>query len=319
MGAFLKKLKISDYKIEIDYKGFGSYQRIGTVRQLDMIKIYQSYIKDDSLVESDKDYYKSRIIRLRESINAPINTIKVTHKSTRAYVKCISLKTLDRDLLFSKIARARQARMYGGRETRKRHAGLSYSLTGLVHKKPGDFMVSRIYSVWDSKSPTEKKNHYVGIEVEFVAKGYDENDIGEELQAAGLGKYCYVFDEHCGIEICILAKESEYKDVLARVLDVIEDFEGYAGDNCGIHVHLDMRSRDVNKCYHNLYKSLGLMKKLVTKDRHGGQWSSTNAYSDFTSQKDYQDFEDNRYLAINTLSYDRHETLEIRLHHGSVD
>ena len=99
----------------------------------------------------------------------------------------------------------------------------------------------------------------------MTGKQRDEQvEIKDGLIERGLGRYCNITsDPSCGHELRVLVPEKKYKEILPKILKFLIDMGFKAGDNCGTHVHFDMRGRDVKKCYENIYRLQDVMYKLV--------------------------------------------------------
>ena len=199
-------------------------------------------------------------------------------------------------------------------------------------------------NVWACKSPVSKDNH-IGLEIELLSK-LTQNQFLRLLKAHPIKRYVSLAqdgsiessdiaecdcgadeDDNCddscarytegdyAIEMRLLLKESELNNVMSLLKDFLHNSEAYTNQTCGLHVHLDMRYRDVGKVYNRLFLNLsGLMAK-VSKNRLNNRYCKMNTRSDFDSQNSIGD----RYFMINTQSYDEHSTIEIRLHEGTTD
>jgi hypothetical protein len=160
---------------------------------------------------------------------------------------------------------------------------------------------------------TEKKN-YVGIEVECFSNLNDievmelliENDLENHINIGDDGS----IDESYGnsFELRILSLERELPAVLKRLGAFFKAGKFGTNDTCGLHVHLDMRNRNVEKCYQKLLKFQHLMFPLVDKER----W--TNEYCIWSIETDKFSRD-----AVNYCAYVEHRTIEIRLHQGTTD
>jgi len=177
------------------------------------------------------------------------------------------------------------------------------------------------------KRPTDKDKH-VGIEIEFYCKK-NKKELAVYFLDAGLMKYITIKDdgsihpEKAGFhshEICVVCKETEYKDIVEKIGEILNllEVDGQVNKTCGLHVHLDMRDRDKDKCFANLVQAQPILFQIVPENRR------TNRFCKKAENKVFKDAVaapsgDARYRAINPHSYSRHGTLEIRLHSGSVN
>ena len=110
--------------------------------------------------------------------------------------------------------------------------------------------------------------------------------------------------------------------------------------SCGLHVHLDMRQRRPTKCYKNLIRTQDILMQLVDSTRRNNveYCEKVNVdpallkklYFSDTGKPDYNGMyigrgnqssnpTYDRYTAINAQAYYKFRTIEVRLHHGSID
>lgn len=116
-------------------------------------------------------------------------------------------------------------------------------------------------------------------------------------------------------EMRVLATEYSLPLILSKVGRFLKSISATTNTSCGMHVHLDMRNRNVKAAYKRLVNSLPELEAQVGKDRLNNMFTIKNEYNDFDKQLRIHD----RYRAINALSYEDKKTLEVRLHEGSVD
>jgi hypothetical protein len=164
------------------------------------------------------------------------------------------------------------------------------------------------------KKPRSKSQHYIGVELEFNENGtHNQNHIVEALKAANLGKYvCVGRDGSCGWEVRVLLPETNWYEPLENILKVINGLGFKADTRCGTHVHLDMRNRDVQKAFRRFFFTQTFMRKFLIASRKKNNYCKRNASEKFGAEGD-------RYLGINSTSYHKYKTLEIRMHHGTLD
>ena len=166
------------------------------------------------------------------------------------------------------------------------------------------------------------KDKYVGIEVECygplehkdVMKLVLEHDLENCLNIGDDGSiepdYVAGHSDPCTYEFRILSTEKELPKLFKNLKAFFKAGKFKTNYTCGLHVHLDMRNRNVEKCYAKLLKFQQIMFPLVEPDR----W--INEYCDWSLSNDR--FE-RRMTAVNYMAYEEHQTLEVRLHHGTVD
>jgi predicted transposase YbfD/YdcC len=137
---------------------------------------------------------------------------------------------------------------------------------------------------------------------------YDD-EIGEHEDS------CSVFSRDFAIEMRLLFKERELSNVMILLDDFLKKSQSYVNRSCGLHVHLDMRFRDVHECYSRLFNKLDVIISKVSRERLDNRYCKKNTRSEFDDHESLDD----RYYMINTRSYDEHSTLEIRVHQGTTN
>lgn len=174
----------------------------------------------------------------------------------------------------------------------------------------------------EHKKPVTKEDNYVGIELECFGP-IDIKGMKELFIKAGLKKVVNVGTdgsirpengEHA-MEIRVCIAEKDLASTLERVFDVIENAGMSANASCGTHVHVDMRNRNPELAYSNLFRVQKLMLATQPKARRTNTYCKKNTNADLTLEQFNQT---ERYSVINTTSFSKHSTLEIRLHAGTV-
>lgn len=221
------------------------------------------------------------------------------------------------------------------RESRGRMASGLHADMGLtndprvegVHHEHGWFLkqvhTRNVRSVASAKMPNTTEC-YVGVELEFFSP-FDRPQISNVIAKAGLqrqvnptGDVSIIpgYDYLSGTEIRLLAKESEAPAVVERTCAVLRELSAGVNKTCGLHVHLDMRSREIAASYEKLFLALDLLYALVPLPRR-----TNTRYCERNFEPDYatENASRVRYRAINVTSYQKHYTLEVRLHQGTTN
>lgn len=197
-----------------------------------------------------------------------------------------------------------------------------------------------------NKAPTSRKK-YVGIEIEFLL-GRDRFEefkkllIENELQwYCNMGRDRSVEDldfvpiikmtpstwrhgvmdsitvnineKRCGSEIRILAPEDEAPKIIRKVCEIIVQCAGSVNKTCGLHVHVDLRSRDYDTVYNNMFMVQDLMFKTQPTSR-----TTRNRFCKKLRAMQGPKSVAGRYYAINRRAYKTHRTIEIRLHEPTL-
>lgn len=167
-----------------------------------------------------------------------------------------------------------------------------------------------------SRRPT-RVNRHVGIEVEcFGPKS--TVDLQKLILSRDLEKYVQIAQDasirtpvkHHPYELRILVPERQVSLILKKLGRLFKEAKLRVNDTCGLHVHLDMRTRSYMTCYQRLLKFQDILYALVNKKRWKNQYCLyTRGLTDFPS----------KYRSISGSSYQYKRTLEVRLHEGCVD
>jgi hypothetical protein len=178
------------------------------------------------------------------------------------------------------------------------------------------------WSVFSDKVPMDNAKH-VGIELEFISKS-DSNMLAALLIGKQLWKYVTLKSDgsvkgnkeypyvH---ELCVLAKEDEVTNILQKVCAVLKTAKCAVNKTCGMHVHLDMRERIKEVVFANLVCAQPFLYAMNPPSRQ--EAVNGNTYCAFTKSKVFNP-RMNRYSGINAAAYNRHLTIEVRIHAGTI-
>lgn len=221
-------------------------------------------------------------------------------------------------------------------EESKSYRGYNYTLVNGVFAKKESILevqedTAQISRVRQSKIPYTKKDNYVGIEMECVIKCSREV-LEEKFAGKKLGGFVNLkgdssisaTDTHPNpIEVTVLCKESELESVMAAVCKVLSlpSVDARANNSCGLHVHLDMRNRKVDEAYKKLFHSQSIMLNMLPSNRRSdtSPWAQQYCQRNKAGTFSEHDKTSNRYFNINTKSFNKFKTLEIRSHSGTVN
>lgn len=211
--------------------------------------------------------------------------------------------------------------------------GLTVPKQDMVYLSEGSFLkalMKKIRGNMTKNKAPQSDDLYVGVEIELASKE-DRNVVCDRIFDAGLGKFVTVKDDgsigsesHAGIpsklrekfphphEICVLAKQSEFVEVITKLCKVFREQLNVSVDKtCGLHVHLDMRSRKVETCFNNLVLSQQFLYGMLPAQRRNSRYSYP------VKGPTYRRL-DSRYHGINQQAYDKYGTLELRMHCGTT-
>lgn len=223
---------------------------------------------------------------------------------------------------------------------RRNYVGIAYSVVGGVFSEKNSVLnIKKNYDamarIRQSKAPHQRiKSNYVGIELEFLAC-VNSATLNELLVAAKLEGYVHLGTDssvqpdgsleskgYHGLELRVLVKEEDCADVVVRVCKVLQDAKCVVNNTCGMHVHFDMRNRNVETSFHNLVSNVDFLSSLVphtrTKGPHGERYCRRNRDKNYQSA--VQDMDGRvKYQIVNPLTFERLRTLEVRLHSGTLN
>jgi hypothetical protein len=218
------------------------------------------------------------------------------------------------------------------KEVRYEHAewyGTRYEKLGGVLTKAGSILdmqnkINHEQRLIKAKRPHPKiKDNYVGIELELIAQSV-RDDIEEDMAKQKLGNYVYIksdssirTDSRGGYthEVTVMCKQQDVQHVMAKVIAVLNKHGAYVNNSCGMHVHIDMRNRDVDKSYARLFQTQALLVNLVGVERKTNTYCKMNTKTTFKEAVQHHD----KYYTINPQTYNSYRTLEVRLHGGCVN
>lgn len=296
--------------------------------------------------KSKDDFDKMFIKTVKEKLKQVRLKLIVTHlpsKISHSWVIETDLDQVDRSKYITDIltivSTTRENRKRTIQKQQKSFDGAHYELVGGVFLGPVDG--NRINNIgkncttndpFMAKLPRKPKANYVGIELEFnPAPNQSTKTIAKALKDAGLSRYVQVGEDgSCGgmdsngqrlrgFEVRVLLEEINFLENLSKICKVLKDLGFKTDTTCGTHVHIDMRNRDVKKCYENLFKVQTLLRKFLTKDRKKNIFCMKNDYANYDEHVANAVGREARRCGINTQSYSKYKTLEIRMHQGTLD
>lgn len=238
-----------------------------------------------------------------------------THKDIRAML----------DEMYAEV-RVKRKKLKVVNEEEREVMGLSYTTVGGVFTRPIRQMITKEsieQIIKNNKSPHPKmKDNYVGIELECIVnadrKQLEAAFIKNKLQSnVHVGTDGSLRPDHRGgscYEVRVLVKERDISVIIPKIVDVLKSFGGYVNNTCGMHVHLDMRHRNVSDAYTRLFRARGLLQSMVSADRLTNTYCTPNTHALYSAEYEVR----TKYKQINVLTYDRLKTLEVRLHGGCL-
>lgn len=175
-----------------------------------------------------------------------------------------------------------------------------------------DYLMENDYEL---RPKAKSKTNYIGIEIECFTR-YDKLDLMDKLEELGLNKMVQLVEDGSiepgfgeELEIRVLIPEKKLASGLKKLSKLFVKGKFGVNDSCGLHVHLDMRNRNVNECHKKLLKFQKALFSMVSEDR----WN--NQFCEYSTDR-------NKFSrgAINKeTAYTKHKTIEVRMHESTLD
>lgn len=228
------------------------------------------------------------------------------------------------------IQRERKERRLAKTDMRKRYCSSTgeswaYVLKGGVFERPGVIANKdkgiRRWWVERSKKPTTSES-YIGLELEY-ASALSTSELRDVVADMRMHKQVRVVSDRSiattrehpyQVELCVLSKYSELSETLGKLRKLATPRMFRPNESCGLHVHLDARHDDVKRMYANLVKMQYLLFSLAEPHRRHNTYCHPVLSSDITAPCD-----EDHYAAISKLSYAEHRSVEVRIHHSTLD
>lgn len=194
-----------------------------------------------------------------------------------------------------------------------------------------------LFRLNEEKVPKKKVKH-VGIEIEFISEMQDQEicdllltyklhnhcNLGEDGsietddEMENKDEYGNYYSDEKGYELRVLCTEAELVSIMTKVGSVLRRCGAKVNESCGLHIHLDMRSRDPVEAFKLLLNKQDQMFNMVSMDRQD------NSYCERVSldEEEIPQALKGEYIrrqAINPNSYSKHKTIEVRLHEGTTN
>lgn len=200
-----------------------------------------------------------------------------------------------------------------------------YRLSSSTPSNGFQTMLSRMFSgdgVKPSTVEKTKRSRWLAVEVECniplagsilatnrseLAKSF--KDIG--LWGVGLhgdGSINHPFG-YWSIEVILCRRREGFDEKLFKFCEHLNKIGATVNSSCGLHVHFDMRERnehDVRVLAHRLDSNMLHVVRMLDPTRRDNQYCRAGL-----SNTD-------RYRRVNLCAFDKHETLEIRVHQGTT-
>jgi hypothetical protein len=201
-----------------------------------------------------------------------------------------------------------------------------YALLGGVHTSEGTFTrlmnvkMERILEY--SKTPADRDaSKHVGVELEASMPRNKWDDIKRELIKTGYANHMALGTDgsvtsdntYKGGELRLCAPADKIENVVNAACEVLNRFGCKVDRSCGLHIHLDAREKtgvEGHQMFKNLVRQQKPLYLLQPASRRG------NTYCKWTNLDDWG--KSDRYLSINPEAFHKYQTIEVRLHSGTI-
>lgn len=309
--AWREILKKNQNKVNYEFELFSPLDR-SILSNVKHLKFHKSFLNPSSKVEKLKEFKK----RIREQYQEARRQARLlrTHKKSR------SLKNLGVNIAWENCGGIMFNRIQPVFNRGESPRGYMSDEMGAVMK----FLKSKDKQiVFQAKTPQTKDN-YIGVEIEFFCD-LNPEDLSFKLYEHGLGKHVFLTRDGSikpdgsmyPHELNILGKEKEIKEIVSNVSKVLLAANAKVNKTCGLHVHLDMRNRDHIVAFHNLVSAQNILFAMNPFSRQSGTYcrrQDTKVFKEAAGGGN----RDMRYFGINAAAHAKHNTIEIRMHSGTV-
>lgn len=186
--------------------------------------------------------------------------------------------------------------------------------------EPGRFLTrqnEKLSAVAFQQKRPKDNRQYIGVELEFLSpvRGVElAPKIPRELyQYIEIKTDGSISGPGWGAEIAILAPEGEIEGIIKSLTAALLSAGCTVNSSCGLHVHIDARTlpdADRLPTYGRMRKAMTILSPLLPADRKSNRYCRDNGRA--------PSFRD-RYYKINMAALNRHQTIEIRAHGGTLD
>lgn len=215
----------------------------------------------------------------------------------------------------------------------------------ILNRKSGYFweMQMKQYDIDHDKLPDRiKEGKAIGVEIEcFMPPEFSRKKIRDMIMQRKISgitivgdgsleasEHMYSYTEREDEDGEITEDNFPWEDMEFRVLTNVDDLSNLekickllfdvgaeVNSTCGLHVHLDardMNARQASMASCKLVKALPVLTSIVPKSRR-----TNDRYCQYG--RSHRMNGDDRYRMINTTAYNRHKTVEVRLHSGTIN
>jgi len=346
--AINAKLVLASHPIKLTYKGEAFY--VSRVQKPIQKDHYSIISKTFELSKTDRVFFSKTMghsstelrFKLKEMINRP-SKFQISHLRDSGMIKKLDhvypydsrrdfrqiindIKYYWKDTPAGKAQQERREKKYL-KDSGKYILNKFVPMVGGVHTEKETFLklykekLNRILDV--SKKPMTDETH-VGIEIEFFLTEDSIRAFKTELVSSKYAKMLALGQDgslsstwsgYLGRELRICSPASKLNEVLTFVSDRIRAYDGKVNSSCGLHVHLDARKVTgylPETMYKNLLTCQAQLYKLVPASRRKNKYCTRSKVTDYGRTK-------SRYKAINSRSVWKYQTLEVRLHSGTIE
>lgn len=315
----VKKVKSPKMKLNLEHFDF-------KVVKMRMRKDREEQYKEMKAKAKPEEYELDYIKKYEELLPNPPSQLMVTHLPTKISKSWeeTNYTEAQREAFAAEVVKhvnTQRAKKRQVETVKKVFDGAEYQVTAGVFSKGGSILdIGKFTTTNDplkAKLPRSPKLNYIGVELEFnTLEGHSVKTIAKKLQDEGLARYvCVGTDGSCGFEVRVLIPDNGFDPILRKIMDTLKGMGFKTDHRCGAHVHLDMRNRNHELAYANLYQAQLLLRRLLPRGRRDNSYCRPNQYDTFKAQQSYGE----RFQGINVMAYQKYKTLEVRMHQGTLE
>lgn len=145
-------------------------------------------------------------------------------------------------------------------------------------------------------------------------EGHEEDEDGNELE-------CDCPTDSYGKEIVVTFRYGEW-DIIKAICQKLVKLSCIVNKTCGLHVHFDCRHlspRQAGTLGKRVAQTIPALKQLLPHSRQENEYCRIDINKINPPTRDRSQGRYDRYAFVNMLAYNKHKTIEIRGHSGTLD
>lgn len=271
-----------------------------------------------------KTYNKKNLIKIQiQSIHSPEHRKNITLSLNRVKMYSNELDRIKSDILY--FVRETRLAINQVRQKHRTYKNIFYYTKGGIFFKENSILdlanTLKFNKIRRSKKP-KTFSHHVGVEIECLIDT-SEDALCNSLIDVGLESKVSVKDDASirgsgeAVEITICDTEKEVFSTVDKVCEILQDHGARVNKSCGLHVHLDVRSKNASLIASRLIRAQPFLYSMLPSTRKENYFCyPTQLDADIYDSED--SYRNARYRGVNLQSYKKFSTVEVRMHSASV-